>query len=338
MGKPRHRRVVPETYVQLLYEYLDARDCDPEPLLGHSWPTPEPDALGGIPAVRWGEMLEIAEAHLADPLIALHVGQTINPRHLGILGAVLLACGSVGEALQRYERYQRLIFDVVPMSTAVALDGLELKWDTQEYVPGRLVVELGFAVMAQMLRSLARGKASPLAVMFLHTGPDDTSAYDDFFGCPVHFGQPESIIRIDPAILSLPLKSPDPDLVALLDRHAEALLSKLPQDDELIERVRREIVQRLHHGEPDIEVVAAKLACSPRTLQRKLNSAGTNFRRELNVVRHELAHGYLRDRRLKVIDIALLLGYSEHSAFTRAFREWTGKSPEQERNGMKGCA
>ena len=84
----------------------------------------------------------------------------------------------------------------------------------------------------------------------------------------------------------------------------------------------------------DIETISATLHCSSRTLQRRLIQAGTSFRAELNLVRHELAVLYLRDSRLHIADIALLLGYSEHSAFTRAYREWTGRTPQEEREAQ----
>lgn len=334
MGKPLHRRVVPESYAQLLYEYLEAHGHSPESVLGEPWPTPDPQGLGGVDSELWARMLERAESHLADPLIGLHLGQTISTRHLGIVGPVVAACDTLTAALQKLERYQRLIFDVTHMIQRSGPGWVDLVWTSADYHPGRLVNETGFAVLMQVCRSLVRGSANALAVEFAHALSADAKlrAYEDYFGCPVRFNRPEPLIRVSLELLAAPLKSPDAALIAVLEQHADRLLSQLPQQEEIVEKARKAIAHALREGEPDIEKISAALHCSSRTLQRRLLQAGTSFRAEQNLVRHELAASYLHDPRLQVVDVALLLGYSEHSAFTRAFREWTGKTPQQFRD------
>ena len=92
------------------------------------------------------------------------------------------------------------------------------------------------------------------------------------------------------------------------------------------------MVNILREGEPKMEKVSETLCHSPRTMQRRLTEAGTTFRKELNLVRTELAKSYLQDSRLQIADIAQHLGYSEHSAFSRALKKQTGHSPEQMRD------
>lgn len=335
MGKPLHQRVVPETYVQLLYEYLEAQGHSPEAVLGAPWPTPNPQGIGGIDVQRWEEMLELAEARLADPLIGLHVGQTITARHVGVLGAVLLASENLMGVVQRLDRYQRLIYDVNPMAITSGPGWVGLAWDVSAGRSGRLVEQTGYAVITQFTRDIVRGAISPLVVRFCCEEPDSIAPYEAYFGCPVLFNQSEPGLRFSPEVLTLPLKSPNPSLIAVLEQHADRLLGQLPQQEEIVEQVRREIAHALREGEPDIGKVSGKLNCSSRTLQRRLTQAGTSFRSELNLVRHQLAEGYLRDQRLQVVDIALLLGYSEHSAFTRAYREWSGKTPNEAREAFR---
>lgn len=333
MGQPLYRRTVPESYAQLLYEYLEAIGHEPESLLGEPWPEPLPDATGGVDVERWEHLLETAAARLNDPLLALHVGQTVTSRHLGVLGAVLPASGNLGEALQRLDRYLRLVFDVVAMVLRAGDGWIDLAWDDSGYHPGYLVNETGYTVMVQFCRSLVRGTANPLLVTFKHAGPADVSPYEDFFGCPVRFGASDTFVRISTDLLALPLRSPDPALIALLEQHADRLLAQLPQQEEVIAQVRKAIARALCEGEPDIGRISVQLCCSSRTLQRRLREAGTSFRSELNLVRYELARSYLRDPRLQILDVAMLLGYSEHSAFSRAFKMWSGKSPQEAREG-----
>ncbi|MGA4634915.1 AraC family transcriptional regulator [Pseudomonas solani] len=331
MSQPLHRRVVPETYVQLLYEYLESLGREPEAVLGEPWPTPAAEGIGGVDVERWSRLLVTAAQALDDPLLGLHVGQTISARHLGVLGSVLLACGNLDAALVRLERYLRLVFDVIPMHRRDGEGWCELAWDITQYQPGALVNETGFVAMVQFCRALVRGTVNPLSIDFNHAGPSDTAPYERFFGCPVRFNQPEAVLRFPSRLLELPLKSPDPALVSLLEQHADGLLAQLPQQEEAVELVRKAITRALREGEPGIEQIGSRLHLSPRTLQRRLQEAGTSFRKELNLVRHELALSYLRDPRLQIMDIAMLLGYSEHSAFTRAFKEWSGQSPQEAR-------
>lgn len=338
MGKPLYRQVMHETYVLLLYEYLDAQGHSPETVLGAPWPEPRHDAEGGIPLDQWGEMLERASRHMDDPLIGLHVGQTITSRHLGVLGTLLFACADFGSALQRLLRYQRVAFDATPMVSRIDGGSLDLSWDSRGYRATGLIDEIAASVIVHFSRHLSRAPVSPRAVLFAHAAHTDAAAFEANFGCPVLFEQPATAVRFGLDALALPLKSPDPALIAVLEQHAENLLSKLPQDDEFVDKVRRAITQLLREGEPDIAQVSARLCSSQRTMQRRLGDAGTTFRRELNLVRCELARNYLRDARLQVVDIALLLGYSEHSAFTRAYREWTGRTPQQERDAIQARA
>lgn len=329
MSRPLHRRVVPETYVQLLYEYLEAQGYDPVSVLNEPWPVRASTGIGGIDVEHWECLLATAQQTLGDPLLGLHVGQTIQARHFGVLGSVLLACENLAGALQRLERYLRLVFDVVPMSCRYGEGWFEIVWDFSEYRTGRLVNETGSVAMMQFCRALVRGTATPLLIDFYHPGPSDTASYEAFFGCPVRFNQAQEIIRFPSGLLALPLKSPDPALIALLEQHADRLLAQLPEQSEVVEQVRKAITGELRDGEPNVERIAETLHCSRRTLQRRLQEAGATFRGELNLVRYQLALSYLRDPRLQILDIAMLLGYSEHSAFTRAFKEWTGRAPQE---------
>lgn len=340
MGKPLHRMVVPETSVRLLYEYLEGQGLAPEAVLGEPWPEPQPHGLGGFPVERWVQLLNRAAAALDDPLLGLHLGRTIEPRHLGVLGYVLLACDTLGAALQRLERYQRLVFDVATMRSRLGPGWVELTWDQDTEPLGRLLDETGITMIVQFCRSMAGDSchSAPLAVHFMNPAPPNLQPYLDYFGCPVLFDQPETILRVSLQALSLQLRSADPGLVAAMERHADELMAQLPQEDALIENVRKQIARLLHDGEPDIRQVAARLHCASRTLQRRLREAGTSFRAELALVRRRMAESYLRDPRLQIVDIAPLLGYSEHSAFTRSYKEWTGQTPQQWRQKQGATA
>lgn len=331
MTNALYRRVVPETYVQLLYEYMESRGHNPEKVLGHPWPAPDPSGIGGVDVEVWATMLETAQALLQCPTLPLEIAKTITPRHLGVLGAVLLASNNLGAALLRFEQYQRLIFDVNPMEFRFKETTFELVWDVSNFKVRPIVEQTGFAVTLHFARVITRGDISCRQVRFSGEAPGDIPAFEEFFSCHVLFDEPTPGFIFDQSILALPLRSADPSMIDMLEQHANQLLSKLPRQEEIVEKVRREIARSLRDGEPDIQAISERLHCSSRTLQRKLMAANTQFRHEVGVVRLQLANDYLKDRRLKIVDIALLLGYSEHSAFTRAYKEWTGVSPHDVR-------
>lgn len=331
MNKPLRTRMIPEAFLQLLYEYLDAHGMASEHILGQARPVLHTHGLGSVPIERWAELLECASRHLNDPLLGLHLGQTIAPRHLGVLGYLAMACDNLGAALMRLEHYQRLVFDFVPMTQRIGPDYVDLVWDMTDCRPGALVDENGITVLVQFCRSMTGVAGSPLLVQFPNLPPPSLQPYLDWYGCPVQFvpEQHEVVVRVSFTTLLLPLKSADPGLIATMEHLADQLLAQLPKENVVIEQVRKAIAHLLHNGEPDISAVAARLHCAARTLQRQLKTAGSSFRQELTFVRCRLAESYLRDPGLSIADIALLLGYSEHSSFSRGYKEWTGMTPQQ---------
>ncbi len=325
---------VPATYVRLLFEYLDRHGVDSAALLGE----PPPDA-GSLryPVTRWKQLMERAATRLGDPLLGLHLGQTITPAHLGVMGYVLQACGSLGAAVQRFERYQRLMYDVSPMRQRIESDALCLVWGVERGRPGALVDEAALATLMQFVRRLTGRPLAALAIDFVNRPPADLKPYRDFFACPVRYGQAETVVRFPLAALALPLVQPDPALVAVLERQADALLDQYQGLDVFEQSVRRSILRLSPLGEPGLAAVAAELHLSTRTLRRRLEQRGLAFRLVLDDTRRRLAEDYLRDPGLQLAEVAQLLGYSEQSAFTRAFRRWTGSTPAAHRRNVSAA-
>ncbi|MFD2937654.1 helix-turn-helix transcriptional regulator [Spirosoma flavum] len=128
-------------------------------------------------------------------------------------------------------------------------------------------------------------------------------------------------------MLALPIPTADPQLLALLEPHAAALLARLNELPALADRVRHELLRLLVQSEPSLEAVAEALSLSPRILQGQLRQDGHTYQQLLDEVRRELAERHLGDHIPSIKDIALLLGFAEPSVFIRAFRRWTGQTP-----------
>ncbi len=325
------RRCIPDSFALILYEYLDAQGVVAEQVLGHPRPSPTVNALDAMPIQTWATLLQRAADELDNPQLGLHLGQTATARHIGMLGYLVMASHTLGEALVHIHRYQRLIYDVTPMVVRQQQTFVDLVWDADHGRPGPLVDETAITTLLQLSRNLTGGAMKPLEVHFINPRPDNVQPYLDYFGCPVTFERPETVVRIDRASLQTPLNTADPAMLTLMRQQADALLFALPAVQPIVDQVRRLIARVLHEQEPDIEGIAQAVEMSPRTLQRRLREANTCLRDEIAAVRREIAERYLRETSLSILDIAMLLGYSEHSAFTRGFLRWTGQNPQRYR-------
>lgn len=324
MDKPLSGRTISTAFVQLLHEYLQAQGADASHVLGDV-----ASETASFPLARWVGLLERAAQTLDDPLLGLHLGQTITPRHLGTLGYLLQSMPTLGAALRKLQNYQRLVYDQTPMIWLAGSGHVDLTWGPEHGLPGRLADDTSITALIHYCRLIARGSATPLRVQFINNPPPESQAYIDAYGCPVEFGAAVTSVRYSKAVLGLPLHAADVELSALMERQAAYLLSLLPEEAPIIEQVRGELARLLHDGEPTLPAVAAGLGLASRTAQRRLSQAGTSFRRELETVRRLLAETYLRDAHLSIADVAQLLGYSEHSALTRSYRQWSGLTPQR---------
>jgi AraC-like DNA-binding protein len=333
MGQPLFRRRISEAFVRLLHEYVQAQGADAEQVLGAPRPAWPPQESGGIAISLWVRLLERASRHFDDPLLGLHLGRTMTPSHLGTFGYLLQSMPTLADTLQKLERYQRLVYDQTPMTRHFGDGHVDLVWGPEQGLPGRLADDTSITTLIHYCRTVADGAVTPQRVQFINNPPPDARPYVECYGCPVEFGTAVTSVRFDLRTLALPLKAADAKLSALMERQAERMLAQLPEESPFIQQMRAAAARLLHEGEPDLPRVAAGLGVNARTVQRRLREAGSGFRQELETVRRLLAETYLRDPRLSVADVAQLLGYSEHSAFSRSYRQWTGLTPQAWREG-----
>jgi AraC-like DNA-binding protein len=140
------------------------------------------------------------------------------------------------------------------------------------------------------------------------------------------FSQADNALVFPRRLLSTPLGQADAEVRRLFDGYAERLLVELRQGHSVLDRARESLAAQLAAEGPDLERLAAALALSPRTLQRRLREAGLSFSQLVDETRQQLVLHYLRDPALELADIAFLVGFSEPGSLARAFRRWTGQS------------
>jgi AraC-like DNA-binding protein len=317
---------VAASYAQLLYDYLDQQGLSAERVLGAA----RPDARQlFVPLSEWQGWLRRVDALEQRPGLSLRIARGIGARHFGVVGYCALACASLAEALQRMERYHASVYDVNPARVTLGPSGVVMEWGVERGRPGALVDETAIASLVQLARDMT-GQAIPVReVGFVNPRPDDVKPYEQFFGGVVRFDQPCTRVVIDAEHLGLPMRKSDPALLALMDHQAEQLLREVAAVPAIVESWRKTLVPLIREGQTSLAALARAHHTSPRSLQRRLAEQGTTFQRLLDQTRQHLAEGHLKEGKLDLAEIALLLGYSEQSAFTRAFRTWTGLAPAQ---------
>ena len=175
----------------------------------------------------------------------------------------------------------------------------------------------------------AVGDFDPIRVEFTHSRPDDTSEHERIFRAPVHFECERLQLVFSRAVWEQPNNTkPNPDLCAVLEEHAKSLLADLPSAG-LVGEARETTMAQRRGGTPTLEHVAQQLGMSGRTLQRRLKQEGTTFAKLLDDLRSGMARAYLADSQISLCEVSYLLGFSEQSAFNRAFKRWMGLTPLQ---------
>jgi AraC-like DNA-binding protein len=266
----------------------------------------------------------------------LGVGACVRPAHVGVLGYLVLASDTLGEAMLAYQRYETLFYGARLAEIEVVGDQAEMRWPRSDNELGQQADGAAIAALVTFMRRQIDRPPPPSSVSFLENVDGETArAYEAFFGCPVTWNRSHIRVRFPLHYLSLPMPRRDPTLRELLDRQARALLRALPEGSggtsDTDRQLQQVLLKLLSDGEPTLARAASAMHMSPRTLQRRLARHQLGWQQWLDRSREQLAMQYLADPSLTLTDIALLLGFSEQSAFTRAYRRWTGNSPGRER-------
>jgi AraC-like DNA-binding protein len=268
-----------------------------------------------------------------DALLGLHLAGRYREGALNILGYVLLNCKDAAAALDCLRRYAALLNDglVVRVQTSITQCVVVLEPVADSRNPlladGRHVFETMAAGIVLTLRRLTGKAFVPRVVAFRHASAGDIAEYHRVFGTAVRFGAKDTQLTFAREELSAPILSADSTLLPILEAQAKVRLDALTRDGDTSRRVLREIAARLTGTAPSVNSVARALAMSARALQRALQEEGNSFQGLLDEARREVAERQLRAPDATASEVALLLGYSETSAFTRAFRRWTGMTP-----------
>ena len=268
-----------------------------------------------------------------DPYFGFKVGARAKPGDFFVLGHAWLASATLAGALKRMRRHANVVSTVHRTLSLKKKDDEYLlieAWPDRVHLPPPGARDAGYVALLRLFDAVSEREVRP-SRMSLTVSPDRSSdRYTDLFGCPVEYGCDEDVWVFPAEALDQPLTGSVPEVLRASDRIAKRYVESL-DDNTVASSVRQLLVQMLPAGHTDQEQVAKRLFRSTSTLQRQLQSEGTNYRTVLESTRRELAEQYLRDDQYSQAQIAFMVGFADQSNFARAFKRWTGRSPGEYR-------
>ena len=321
---------------RILWRMLERRGIDPAPLYREAGIDTE--SLDS-PRTRYPEhkailLWKLAAGRVSDPAFGLDIAQLWQPSDFHGLGCAFMASSTLREALNRLIRYNAVVYDVVRYSLAEHDDRAILSYSARHKALDEpaILQDNRWALVLDACRRIYGADLDPLEVSFWHAAPQSgMDEFRAFFCCPLRFGEPVASMLFPAAVLDRPLPAANRELALTLDQSLGDYLARLQADD-IIAQTKSAISTCLPSGDATIRKAAASLHMSPRNLQRRLSAMDTTFRRLVDTVRLELAESYLAANSFTLAEISYLIGFSSQAAFSRAFKRWTGSTPQDFRD------
>ena len=270
-----------------------------------------------------------------DEAFGLRAAAVYQPSQLGALGYAWQASLTLRHACLRLERFARVVNKtvIVRVEDQGACMVVTLKLDERSECK-QVRDDGALALITKMCRQVSGDHFRLLGVNFKHAEPRDIKPYFEFFACKLNFDQAENQLLFPLALVDEKLVGANPELALLNDQVVTRRLARIDSDD-IVTRVQAVLMDQLPLGNISDDSVADALYMSVRTLHRKLTEENSNFRTLLVEMRRNLAEQYILDNSLTLTEISLLLGFSEPSSFSRAFKNWTGTAPSEARQAQQ---
>lgn len=276
-------------------------------------------------------LLEQALQRQGDPLFALREARRLSLKAFPWLGLSLLASTDLGTGLARLIELEPLVWDGSHLRLEVEGEQARLVWEQAWPLPPA-VIELALAGWALLSPALAGVRAEELQLGFRHAARAPPERYRELLGCEPRFEQPQTSLAFPAAWLKRELRLADPAAADWLLAEARRRLAEGPTGWRLELRLRAACMAALPGPLPEAAQLAALLRLSPRLLRERMQAQGLNLRALQDACRRDAACWWLRHPGAELADIADACGFSEQSAFQRAFRRWTGQTPGQWRS------
>lgn len=337
-------RILPPGYVDLgvareIVPVLRDFGIDPDPLIREAGLDEHlfDDASNVMPFAALGRLIASAVARTNCPHFGLLVGRRATILSLGMIGRLMLHSRTVGDALEALVSNLGIQNRGAVASLSTHGDAAMLSYSI--YLPNvesaDQISDGSIAVAANALRALCGAEWNPDEVLLPRSAPADQEPYRRHFRAPVRFNQETAAIVLPARDLALPITGADPMMKSVLEDRIDRM--KGGPGPVFADDIRRLLRTRLTTERCSVDDIADLLAMHRRTLSRRLRDGGAGYRAIANEIRFEIARQLLGDTDVPLGQVAAALGYSEASAFTRAFRRWSGQTPTAWRaNGDTG--
>ena len=319
---------------RILWRTIKSHGIDPDALFTQAGLDPKKinEAAARFPVESARQAWSLAHDAIEDPCFGIRAGESWLSTDLHALGYAFLSSTTLMTAIKRIARYNEIVDDVITFSDAIEGDFLVVSYrnargDLPDIAP---LEDARWSTLMAMCRAAKADNFCPTKIQLMHGKLPCPKSYRDYFGCEPEFEQPRSALWFDLGQVSEPLPAVNRELAQINEHALLDYLDQLHKDD-LTRKVEKAIAELLVDGDISDGKVADSLFISTRTLQRRLSEEGHTYKQLLENVRRTLAEEYIRDERLSLNEISYLLGFSEQSSFSRAFKRWTGTTPSQAR-------
>jgi AraC-like DNA-binding protein len=284
-----------------------------------------------VPFAAYVKLVRAGKELTGQPGLPLLFAEAIDLSEYSVVGLLSNASETMMDAAMQLNRYGQLVVEVDtgdgPRFTYEARD--DGMWMIDQRRNPNDFYELTESTITRLITGPRRFLPRPhvLEVHVTHAEPAHRAVYDAIWRCPIEFNAPWNAMRMDPTITTHRVRLEPQYVFGVLSRHAEQLLKDLESSKTTRGRVEVLLMPILHTGDIGMDAIAAKMGQSRQTLYRNLKDEGVTFEQVLDDLRHRLALHYLEGKRVSVNETAYLVGFSDPSAFSRAFKRWTGHSP-----------
>jgi AraC-like DNA-binding protein len=322
-----------------MVDFISRMGGDVDRIFGDARIAPD---MAGSPTLKlrlsaFCRLFEQASRQTKHGNFGLWFGNQFQPRDLGFWGYAALSSPTLGSALENFVELFAYHQECSRMSLVASNEGLmrlEYQIEAPAIVERRQDAELSLGMFLNLIRECCGPRWAPEEVHFEHPKPVEAKEHEVAFNAPVYFSQARNALLFRPEILALSMPAHDLRLMHMMRMCLMELSTRATADTGILDRVRTAVRSRLTQGSVSLDDVADEVHLPTGVLHREFSANSVSFKSLVEDVRRDLAISYMKQRQLPLSEVALLLGYSELSAFSRAFRRWTGRSPRAFRSAI----
>lgn len=318
----------------MLVRYMDSNDINDEEIRQQVG-----QLLGQkrISITIWWDLLKHIEKKYPQPALGILIGRYCRLEDIGVLGHVLASCGLASEALLYTQRFEPLLHNFSYSWARSKGEVMHIGWETQ----GNQSSLTSDAILISSILTISRilaGKEEvvPLDVEIPNLPKVEVKDYEQALGCMVIPSNASLSFKVPVEALQLQINSANPQLRKILLQQAEVIIQTLPKVDQFLINFHEYVLQGILGDCLSLHWLSEKMALPQRTLHRKLSERGRSYHELVDALKKNMAINYLKDESLSLTEIAISLGYSEHSAFSRAFKKWMAITPLKYRKQLQG--